>query len=411
MKYLYLPVEVRVRELDAKLLLAYHAAREGFRVVVGEQIAVEQAATAMPCGIYLTKGYPERYKSRVIKKMKEAGNKLVELDEEGLIINNPKLYIQERMSPSLSKKLDEIYCWGAFQKGVITDLAPSLMEKCLLTGNPRFDLLKKKYRPLYNDRVENLKQSYGDYILVNTRFAIFNSRNKRKKNPQHEQYPYMKKLFQHFIELIGELSHKNPSKTIVVRPHPNENYNAYRKRFSSYSNVVVAPFGNVVDWILASELVIHNGCTTGIEAYLLEKPVISYMPIEDERYDVFLPNQFSYKAITTDDIIDSIHNGYSTHEKTRKQHNVLTHYISGWKTPAYEQIIDAMKQLDVESHPTNTFQPNPIKRSKKARERFTRLTDQDIRKFFRQLDSIEGHQSKIGITMLGRDVFEVWLEG
>lgn len=47
-KWLYLPIETKVREQDAKLLLAYHAVNHGYHVVIGEHRMVEQAAEKLP---------------------------------------------------------------------------------------------------------------------------------------------------------------------------------------------------------------------------------------------------------------------------------------------------------------------------------------------------------------------------
>jgi hypothetical protein len=41
---------------------------------------------------------------------------------------------------------------------------------------------------------------------------------------------------------------------------------------------------------------IHNGCTTALEAYVLDKPAIAYQPVTSERFDQHLPNGLSYQA-------------------------------------------------------------------------------------------------------------------
>ena len=37
--------------------------------------------------------------------------------------------------------------------------------------------------------------------------------------------------------------------------------------------------GNVVPWLLACSMLIHNGCTTAVEGYILKRPVIAYVPL------------------------------------------------------------------------------------------------------------------------------------
>ena len=38
-------------------------------------------------------------------------------------------------------------------------------KKIISTGNPRFDLMKKPMRGLYNDSVKQIKKEYGKFIF------------------------------------------------------------------------------------------------------------------------------------------------------------------------------------------------------------------------------------------------------
>ncbi len=60
-----------------------------------------------------------------------------------------------------------------------------------------------------------------------------------------------------------------------------------------------------MDYGLISGL-IHNGCTTGIEAALLGHPAIAYRPAISEVYDQFLPNSVNYQADTENQLIESL---------------------------------------------------------------------------------------------------------
>ena len=76
--------------------------------------------------------------------------------------------------------------------------------------------------------------------------------------------------------IIGEVF---PRTNIIVRPHPMEDFTSYERAFSSYPNIHVVHEGNIIKWLLAADIIIHNGCTSGIEGFLLEKPIISYLPL------------------------------------------------------------------------------------------------------------------------------------
>jgi hypothetical protein len=57
----------------------------------------------------------------------------------------------------------------------------------------------------------------------------------------------------------------------------------------------------VVPWLLAAKALIHNGCTTGVEAFVMRVPAVSYRAVVDETYDngfYRLPNRLSHAAFS-----------------------------------------------------------------------------------------------------------------
>jgi surface carbohydrate biosynthesis protein len=53
--FLYLPIEVSARELDAKLLVAFFAVDAGYEVVLGQKWLMQRNVRRMPPGIVLFK--------------------------------------------------------------------------------------------------------------------------------------------------------------------------------------------------------------------------------------------------------------------------------------------------------------------------------------------------------------------
>ena len=78
--------------------------------------------------------------------------------------------------------------------------------------------------------------------------------------------------------------------TIVVRPHPVEKHAPWEAIASRHPRLVVEQTGNVLSWLLAARALVHNGCTTGVEAYALGVPAMAYEPVPNERFDSELPN-------------------------------------------------------------------------------------------------------------------------
>ena len=105
------------------------------------------------------------------------------------------------------------------------------------------------------------------------------------------------------IALIRRILNELPDKSIVLKVHPGENSTIYRKEFETCKNVFVVENQNIIPLIIASEVLIHNSCTTSIEATLLGKPVISFIPFENNKYDSELPNLLGTTAHSINDAI------------------------------------------------------------------------------------------------------------
>jgi hypothetical protein len=67
--------------------------------------------------------------------------------------------------------------------------------------------------------------------------------------------------------------------------------------------------GNVVPWLLAAKALVHNGCTTGIEAYALDVPALAYRASTHEQYDRDfhrLPNHLSHQCFDLASLVDTL---------------------------------------------------------------------------------------------------------
>ncbi len=109
--------------------------------------------------------------------------------------------------------------------------------------------------------------------------------------------------------MIPILEQAYPEHTIVVRPHPTENQEVYNDIAKNCQRVKVTNEGNVVPWLMATDVVIHNGCTTGVEAYMMGVPAISYRAKINEKYDLGfyrLPNLISHQCFDVDQLQETL---------------------------------------------------------------------------------------------------------
>jgi hypothetical protein len=106
--------------------------------------------------------------------------------------------------------------------------------------------------------------------------------------------------------MVTHISIKFPHKNIIIRPHPSEGIDIYNQAFSGVKNVHVVREKGVMPWIISCELLIADGCTTAIEAYISGTPVIIYQPNDEKEHDMFLPSLVGIKSKTIDDVVHNI---------------------------------------------------------------------------------------------------------
>jgi surface carbohydrate biosynthesis protein len=319
---LLMPVENQVRELDSKLLLACIAARRGFTSLIGPRREMHIQITAFPRSIYLAKSIPV-HRNIIFRVMRKLGHEIVSWDEEALVHPQAETYYRRRVCPLGIRYVSHLFAWGEDNAELWRNYPELPVGTPIhVTGNPRGDLLRHELRGFYEKDVEELRRTHGDFILINTNFNhvnafspdlnLFRLAKKSGEEPKFgraakgmsREYAeglrdHKQAIFKNFQELIPTLEKAFPQHTIIVRPHPTENQEIYRNIASQCERVRVTNEGNVVPWILASEAVIHNGCTTGVEAYMMGVPAISYRATVNDYYDLGfyrLPNLLSYQC-------------------------------------------------------------------------------------------------------------------
>jgi surface carbohydrate biosynthesis protein len=110
---------------------------------------------------------------------------------------------------------------------------------------------------------------------------------------------YKQAVFEDIKGLIPNLEKAFPDHTIVVRPHRTEDPRIYHEIASKCTRVRVTNEGNVIPWLRAAGALVHNSCTTGVEAYMMGVPAVTYMETRNEYYDdgyYRLPNSVSYRC-------------------------------------------------------------------------------------------------------------------
>jgi surface carbohydrate biosynthesis protein len=329
-KNILFPIETIGRELDFKLLLAGMYVSKEKNIYIGQHDYLYSLSKYMDGGLYLGKnmflrksngGWINRH-----SKLKNRGFSMVHLDEEGAVYWGEEEEWRRRLSRRLDVNAidnnDFICTWGNFQKSYYQDSIEINDEQIITTGHPRFDLLKDKYRGIYKNDVEEIKEKYGEFFLVPTAFQWFNNpfgnadtfsqrvgydvTDDESRKRYIGYWSYCGKTFSDYVKMVTHISIKFPHKNIIIRPHPSEGIDIYNQAFSGVKNVHVVREKGVMPWIISCELLIADGCTTAIEAYISGTPVIIYQPNDEKEHDMFLPSLVGIKSKTIDDVVHNI---------------------------------------------------------------------------------------------------------
>ncbi len=446
---LLLPVETQIREFDGKLLVACVAAERGIPAIVGSRIAMHAHATALPRGIYVSKDVRSS-SLRMLNIFENLGHSICAWDEECLVQFSPQRYYETRVSSVVYSKTATLCAWGKVNEQIFKECPSYTGAPIHITGNPRIDLLRPELRGYFDEDVKRIKERFGDYILISTHFGAINHyvpelsaltldaiTPSSEKNGDFKQglRDHLFDIFRHFEQMIPALGHAFPDRTILVRPHPAENRAPWDQVAAELTNVHVVQEGNVVPWIIGSQALIHNSCTTSIEAFALDHPAVAYLPVTSDRFDLDLPNSLGAQAHSTGDLITILK------ELTERpipasrdpaQRDLMCQHIAALDGPfAAERIVNALNResRDALALPAtssgsyirawlqcheraaskwlNSFMPGHKNNTDYQRQRFPGLTvvevDQRIQRFAGLLDRFRGLRTR----QLFQNVFEI----
>ena len=365
---LILPVEIFNREFDAKVLLACFAAERGFSVIIGAKREINLNLASFPPSIYLPINLHNR--NQVTTHLLEnLGHTLAGMDEEAIVYCSPEVYVKEKLGTIVFPQPKVFLAWGSENARIWKSQKNYNGMPVHITGNPRTDLLRPELRPYWSRSVENIKKQFGNIILINTNFGKLNNFRPNKGDEKKaleaatsspetvdEQELGMAKhrlaLFHQFQKMVGEVGRAFPTHSVLIRPHPSENHEVWKQAGKGCPNVHVHFEGHVTPWLLASDAIIHNSCTTGLEGYLLNRPVFSFQPVTSERFDKKLPNSVSQQATSSKELIDLLERALTSNTRSPENGSLgktqlVEQYLAFLNGPfASEQIVATLENFD-----------------------------------------------------------------
>lgn len=284
--YVYLPLELKIRELDSKAAIATRLVSQGFTVIFGQQWAIFRALDRMPQGAILFKGYHKIFWP-AMKAAKTLGYAVFAHDEEWFIHFIPE-NLTDIIEGFTENLVDVIFPSGPAENAFLSSKG---INKTVAAGNPRLELLGASGRQYFASEIDKIKADHGDFILINTNFCLTNpiwnsydqivSANRQAGITESLDITlnFLRAREENALNIIDRLIEIDNAKTrFVIRPHPGETLDYWNRKYGKTSNVLVIREGHHVPWTAAASALIHSGCLTGIEAQILGTPSYNIAP-------------------------------------------------------------------------------------------------------------------------------------
>ena len=377
-----LPIITRSRELDARALLAAYLLQAGYRVVTGRSDEVNAVARGARDCLYISPLLVKAAAPR-LASLRERGNRVIAWDEEGLVYPDPDWYFSNRVSAESARHADAVLAWGPEPGRDLAATLPAEIGPILPFGNARIDLLREPFRRIYDKPAQELRDRFGRFILVNTNFDLVNHADgpggleKRMRasgriaSVRDEQRfadwaVFRQAGFDAFMEGLPILHDALPEVTFVLRPHPSENTAPWRELADRLPRISLQPpAGPVYPWIVASEAVLHNSCTTAVEAYLLDIPVVAFHPAaEAGSMDSPLPNLLSRPAHSWPQAAELLREAISGDRADwigEEQRSIARNFIGGLEGPlSSERIVTLAEELGMKAARSRLAMPPPV---------------------------------------------------
>jgi len=307
------------RDLRGIVLTAYHLACAGCRTAVVPMYAQGHDIPLLAPDTVLL-NYIRQSNEELVRCYRELGIRVAVMDTEGGILSRkglrePNAWASSLRDTGLAILVDEYFFWGDAILEAFRENSGMRPEQLHLTGCPRYDLCA----PPWN---KALSYRSSGFVLVNTNFSAINPAFTRSAGAEKKIFQALgwseayinawfaeiEGVFPRYLDEIEALAQSMPSQAIVVRPHPFENSERYKRRFAAVNNIEVDGSGDVLNMINAAKCIVHLNCGTSVDALLQRKVPVSleYLNTDLLLDHTPLPSRISIKAQSRDHLIETV---------------------------------------------------------------------------------------------------------
>ena len=288
---IFIPIEIKPREFVSQLLLSGELAKNNIRVYLGSKKAIDKLVENKKnnSGIYLYKGGGSTVNK--FKNLSKKVSSIAVLDQEISPAFRDYKQIKNRFVQGSLKFVSRLYYVGPEAKNsaveVLKDINPEIIKDL---GWPRIDLWEPSLHHIWKNEILKIKTKFPkpflffcsdfgcntkDLVRIRSNWIQNKGAKKSYKDIKWHKDFYQKNYFRFskFINFLKELNKDPDVPQIIIRPHPSEDHSEWERKIKNLKNINLIYEGDVSPWLLASEGLLHRGCTTAIEAAFSRKKI------------------------------------------------------------------------------------------------------------------------------------------
>lgn len=339
-KTIYIPIEIKDREFYSKLFFSKKALEHGYRICIGPKEIINSLVSKkkVKSDIYFNKA---GFKDVNISSIRNKIDLIIVQDEEiGPSFDAEKFKLR---LTQLNQNLIDIYF--AYNDRVVNMAKSEYVyldsKKIVSSGWIREEMWFSRPN-FFVDKSIKIRKRYGEFLLFSSNYGIDHSRYSFNKlnmdkvnwNLYHASFVKNKQKMHHVISFLNSLKSFTMPFKIIVRPHPTDDKKIWEKGLKNNKNVKVIYKESITPWLLASKGLLHTGCTSAIEANLLN--------VKSAYLNLFTKSDYFKESIELSEIIndsEELLNFYYTKIKINRKKIKETSKI----------ILNEIKKFDVNS--------------------------------------------------------------
>ncbi len=220
----------------------------------------------------------------------------------------------------IKQQVRRFMAWGAVIGDYLRSDGGYAADQVVLTGSPRHDFYAPHWRAasLAVNQEAAAITTTTPMILINTNTPYANHPNARlgidaaaqegaelgMTDDLHIEKERQTSAMHGMIEATNALTAHFPNVTFVLRPHPFEDLDTYRRVLIERDNLRIIRQGSVDGWILRAAAVVQRSCSTAVESALSGVPSLS--PHWFSAMDYALPDSLSIQTHSVDELFDRV---------------------------------------------------------------------------------------------------------